>query len=93
MSSDGGPSYLHQCCDQGRESKALNDDGTKVGDTAIGNVADNTENEEHIQLVVFECLKNLVGLEVLVLDTGLVLSNAINSNSALSLAEPLSRDR
>lgn len=87
-----GKSYLHQCSHQGRKAKALNNDSTEVGNTTIGNVADDTKNKEHVQLVVFESLKDLVRLEVLVLDTSLVLSDAINRNPALSLAETGSFD-
>lgn len=37
---------LHECCDQGGETEALNDDGSEVGDAAIWNVADDSKEEK-----------------------------------------------
>ena len=53
----------------------------------------NTQNEEHIELIVHESFKDLVRFQVLILHTSLVLSDALNSDSSFSFAEPTSCDR
>lgn len=37
---------LHEGCDQGGETEALDDDGSEVGDAAIWNVADDSKEEK-----------------------------------------------
>ena len=78
---------LHQCCDECAESESFDDDGSKVGDAAIRNVAYNTEEEEQIELRVLECFYYLVYLQVFILYTGLVLSQSFDGPSSLLLCQ------
>lgn len=64
----------------------------KVGRTAVGDVADTAEDEEEIELDVQEGFFNLVGLEMLVLDAGLVVFEAFDGDALLALGKELGCD-
>lgn len=61
---------------------------TYVGDTAVGNVSDETEHEESVQLPVLESLADLVPLDTVAVETSLVAASAGNNHEALFTSEP-----
>ena len=69
---EGAVGYLHKCSDKCREAEPFDDDGPEVGDTSIGDVTDDSQGEEKVELVVLEGFPDLVRLEVLVLAASLV---------------------
>lgn len=54
---------------------------------------DNAQQKEHVELVIHKRLQNLVRLQVLILDTSLILTQAVNGDAALSHAETAGSDR
>lgn len=54
---------------------------------------DTTQNEEHVEFVIHESFKNLVRLQVFVLNTGLILPQPVDSDPTLSLGKTLSSNR
>ncbi len=91
---DAGGDYgpvrdLHQGGDQGAEAEALDDEGAEVRDAAVRDVPDQAEAEEQVELGVEERLADLVRLEVLVLDAGLVLPQPLDGHAPLRERELL----
>lgn len=74
---------LQQGRDEGRVAKTFDDNGSKVGDTAIRRVMDCTEEEEKVGLWVTESFDDLIWLEVLILDAGLVRAQACYRDETL----------
>ena len=56
-------------------------------------LTDNTENEEHIELIVHESFEDLIRLHVFVLNTSLILSQSVDSDPTLSLGKTTSSHR
>lgn len=75
--------YLHQGRHQGRKSKPLDDDGAKVRNPPVRDVAHHPQDEEEVELVVGKRLPDLVRLEMLILDAGLVLAQALDGHTAV----------
>ena len=63
--NDGAVGYLHECCNQGGKSKALNDKSAKVGNASIGDVADHSEEEKEVGFDIREGFADLVPFEML----------------------------
>jgi hypothetical protein len=54
---------------------------------------DTTQNEEHVEFVILESFKDLVRLQVFVLNTGLILPQPVDSDPTLSLGKTASSNR
>jgi hypothetical protein len=62
------------------------------GRTAVGDVADHSQQKEQIQLNIAESFLDLVSFQMLVFDSRLVASQPLNNNSLLTQRQPFSRD-
>lgn len=74
-------SWIPSCCD--REGRLA----------AIGDVADDSQEEEEVQFDVAKRLFHLIALEMLILHARLVLSQPLDSHSLLSRTQSFRRDR
>jgi hypothetical protein len=70
----------------------MNDNSAEVRDSTIGDIANKTQNEKYVELIILKSLENLIWLEMFVLNTSLIFSQALNSHTALSLGQTTSRD-
>jgi hypothetical protein len=62
------------------------------GRTAVGDVADHSQQKEQIQLNIAKRLLHLISFQMLVFDSRLVASQPLNYNSLLAQRQALSRD-
>lgn len=86
---EGAIWYLHQSCDERREAEALDDKRSEIRDATIGYVADDTQEEEEVELDIRESFQHLVGLQMLILDPRLIRLEAFHSNAPLLVVEKL----
>jgi hypothetical protein len=62
------------------------------GRTAVGDVADHSQQKEQVQLDIAKRLFHLISFQMLVLNSRLVASQPLNNNSLLTKRQPFSRD-
>ncbi|KAI3487636.1 hypothetical protein L1887_48417 [Cichorium endivia] len=79
--------HAEKRCSLGVVAELLDDLGAKVGDTTVSDVGGEDDQEKEVETWVEHGFLELVPLPLGVVDTGLVLLNAVHGHLALALVE------
>ena len=84
---------LHKSCDKSAEAESLDDYRSKVADTAVWNIAYKAKEKKQVKFRIFESFDDLVTLQMLIFDAGLIFTQSFDGPPTLFLAKHWSRNR